>query len=77
MELEGSVENEIVIYPSEGPQNTYYKLNESGGKIGRHSANQIVIMEESVSRSHAEILYQENDFFIKDLESSTGSFIKI
>jgi pSer/pThr/pTyr-binding forkhead associated (FHA) protein len=61
----------------EGAQTTFYKLNEQGGTIGRHSANQIIIMEESVSRSHAEIVFRDQDFFIRDTKSSTGSFIKI
>jgi hypothetical protein len=30
-----------------------------------------------VSRSHAEIVFRMGDFFIKDLESSTGSFLKV
>jgi len=34
-------------------------------------------MEESVSRSHAEITSREGNFYIKDTKSSTGSFIKI
>jgi pSer/pThr/pTyr-binding forkhead associated (FHA) protein len=34
-------------------------------------------MEESVSRSHAEIEFREGNFYLKDTKSSTGTFIKI
>ena len=34
-------------------------------------------MEESVSRSHAEIKFRDNKFYLKDTKSSTGTFIKI
>lgn len=34
-------------------------------------------MEESVSRSHAEILFHDDTFFIKDLGSSTGSYFRV
>jgi pSer/pThr/pTyr-binding forkhead associated (FHA) protein len=34
-------------------------------------------MEESVSRSHAEIIFESGNFYLKDTKSSTGTFIKI
>tara|TARA_B110000503_G_scaffold116158_1_gene174997 strand:+ start:100 stop:255 length:156 start_codon:yes stop_codon:yes gene_type:complete len=34
-------------------------------------------MEESVSRSHAEITFSEGNFYLKDTKSSTGTFIKV
>ncbi len=37
----------------------------------------MVILEESVSRFHANIEFYKNDFFIKDVGSTTGTFIKI
>lgn len=37
----------------------------------------MVILEESVSRYHAEILFKSEDFYIKDIGSTTGSFLKI
>ena len=52
-------------------------MKEDGGKIGRHSSNQILILEESISRYHAEIVYHEKKFFIKDISSSTGTFVKV
>ena len=70
-------EQEIIIRPTEGIQTTFYSLKEAGGKIGRHSANEIVILEESVSRFHAEIAFKNKEFKIRDIGSTTGSFIKI
>jgi len=37
----------------------------------------MVILEESVSRYHAEILFKNEEFFIKDIGSTTGSFLKV
>lgn len=70
-------ENELIIQPTEGAQTTFYCIKDSGGKIGRHSSNQMVILEESVSRYHAEILFKNKDFFIRDIGSTTGTFLKI
>ncbi|CAK76878.1 unnamed protein product (macronuclear) [Paramecium tetraurelia] len=71
------ISNELIIQPTEGPQTNFYCIKESGGKIGRHSSNQILILEESISRFHAEIVFQDEDFFIKDIGSTTGTFIKV
>jgi pSer/pThr/pTyr-binding forkhead associated (FHA) protein len=34
-----------------------FVLKEKGGMIGRHAQNEIVILDEFVSRYHAEIIY--------------------
>ena len=52
-------------------------MKEQGAKIGRHSSNQILILDESISRFHAEIKFKDDTFFIKDTGSTTGTFIKI
>lgn len=70
-------ECELIIQPTEGTQTTFYCIKESGGKIGRHSSNQMVILEESVSRFHAEIVFKSKEFYIRDIGSTTGTFIKI
>lgn len=70
-------ECELIIQPTEGTQTTFYCIKESGGKIGRHSSNQMVILEESVSRFHAEIVFKNKEFYIRDIGSTTGTFIKI
>lgn len=69
---------ELIIQPVDGVQsNNFYCINENGGRIGRHSDNEIVILEESVSRYHALIEFKENKFYLLDRGSTTGSFIKI
>ena len=72
-----TADNELIIQPTEGAQTTFYCIKDSGGKIGRHSSNQMVILEESVSRYHAEILFKNKDFYIRDIGSTTGTFLKI
>ena len=69
--------NELIIQPSEGPQTSFYCIKESGGKIGRHSSNQILILEESISRYHAEIQFKNGEFYLQDIGSTTGTFIKV
>ncbi|EGR33735.1 hypothetical protein IMG5_041730 [Ichthyophthirius multifiliis] len=68
---------ELIIEPVEGVQANYFCIKEQGGKIGRHSSNQILILEESISRFHAEIEFKNNQFYLKDIGSTTGTFIKI
>ncbi|CAK85925.1 unnamed protein product (macronuclear) [Paramecium tetraurelia] len=75
--LVSKVQNELIIQPTEGPQTNFYCIKESGGKIGRHSSNQILILEESISRFHAEVIFQNEEFYIKDIGSTTGTFIKV
>ena len=67
----------MIIQPTEGAQTTFYCIKDTGGKIGRHSSNQMVILEESVSRYHAEIIFKNKDFYIRDNGSTTGTFLKI
>lgn len=69
---------ELIIQPVDGVNsNNFYCINESGGRIGRHSNNEIVIFEESVSRYHSVIECHENKFYLIDIGSTTGSFLKI
>lgn len=69
---------ELIIQPVDGAQsNSFYCINETGGRIGRHSNNEIVILEESVSRHHSIIEYKEDKFYLVDIGSTTGSFIKV
>jgi pSer/pThr/pTyr-binding forkhead associated (FHA) protein len=69
----------IVLKVVEGQQlNNVYLIGEQGARLGRHSAsNDIVISESFVSRKHCEISNKEFEFFLKDLGSTTGSFLMI
>lgn len=73
----GGKASELIIRPIEGKQTNFYYIKESGGKIGRHSVNEVVIYDESVSRHHAEITFMDNEFFLQDIGSTTGTYIKI
>lgn len=74
-----SEKNYIIINSIEGATEVSHTINEQGARIGRHSSNQIVIYDESVSRHHAEIFYDysSNMFYLKDIGSTTGTFLKI
>ena len=76
-QLKSKGKYELIIKPIEGIQTTFYSIKERGGKIGQHSVNQIVILEESVSAYHAQISFKNNKFFLKDIGSKSGTFIKI
>jgi len=54
-----------------------FTITTDGTQIGRHSTNQIVIFDESVSRYHADIFFQDEKFFLRDIGSTTGTFLKI
>lgn len=55
----------------------FYSIGEKGAKIGRQSNNEILIPDESISRFHAEISFDNGQFYIKDVGSTSGTFIKI
>lgn len=45
--------------------------------IGRNSKNEIHVVDENVSRFHAQIEYENRNYFIRDWGSSSGTFIRI
>lgn len=84
--------NEILVLKAVEGQllNNVYIVGENGASLGRHSAsNDIVISESFVSRRHCEIKYIAEDnpgssinpdssrFYIRDIGSTTGSFIMV
>ena len=70
-------EYELVIHQYDGPQTSFFSVKEEGAKIGRHSSNQILILDQSISRYHAQIKFDDGKFMLKDVGSTTGTFIKI
>ena len=38
-------EYELIIHQSDGPQTSFFSVKEEGAKIGRHSSNQILILD--------------------------------
>lgn len=51
-------------------------INKKRLHIGRHSDNDIRILSDKVSRQHAIIIYHENEFFIRDMNSKNGTFVQ-
>lgn len=43
--------------------------------IGRESSNDVIISHSLVSRKHAQIFVKNNDIFVKDLNSTNGTFL--
>ena len=52
-----------------------YKLKPGRNSLGRKPDNDIVIPDESASRTHAEIFCQEDSLVITDLTSTNGTFV--
>ncbi|CAD8097383.1 unnamed protein product [Paramecium sonneborni] len=75
--INNQIENQLILQPLESQQNNFYCIKQTGAKIGRHSSNQILILEENISRFHAEVIYQDSKFYIRDIGSTTGTYIKI
>ena len=67
----------MIIKSVELPNEQSHKISAKGSKIGRNSSNEIVIFDESVSRYHAQIFYKNEIFYLSDIGSTTGTFIKI
>lgn len=67
----------INVVSLEGPTDVNYHVSSEPVSIGRHSSNQISIIDESVSRHHAKIECDGAKFSLKDIGSTTGTFIKI
>ena len=69
----------LVLKAIEGTLNNHsYLIGKHGASMGRNSAsNDIVIGESFVSRKHCEIRYTSlsNQFTLKDLGSTTGTFL--
>lgn len=57
--------------------NSKYPITKDGGKFGRSPENDIVLSDKDVSRKHAEIFFLDDKFYLKDLNSSIGTFIKL
>lgn len=54
---------------------TRYELNAPLSHIGRGDHNDVVILDESVSESHAKIQRREDAWYIVDMESTNGTYV--
>jgi pSer/pThr/pTyr-binding forkhead associated (FHA) protein len=68
---------EMIVTTYEGPHANFYTIKDKITPIGRASHNAIIVMEESACKIHAEIIMSCGKFFIKDLGSDSGTFIKV
>ena len=66
----------IEVFIEKGPeQGRSFVLNDKTAQIGRSEANQVCLKEPSVSRKHAKIFRDNNQYFIEDLRSRNGTWI--
>lgn len=65
----------LELHITEGPlEGTTVTVGEEGLRLGRHTSNNLVIPEASISRYHCEIAFVNGSFSIRDLGSVTGTF---
>jgi len=56
-------------------QGQTFELYEGSQSIGRDPSNEVVILDESLSRNHARITVQAGQVWIEDLRSTNGTFV--
>ncbi len=69
------VHPQIRIKNKTSGQKQLFRLDQSKIGIGREPTNYIVLSSKAVSRNHAEILHEGEQFFIRDLASTHGTFL--
>jgi pSer/pThr/pTyr-binding forkhead associated (FHA) protein len=67
----------MLLRTIEAPQEEDYEITTSGITIGRNNIHRIQVNDDTSSRNHAKIFFQEDKFFIKDVGSLQGTYIKI
>ncbi|MFH1008388.1 MAG: FHA domain-containing protein [Candidatus Latescibacterota bacterium] len=63
----------VAMYPSE--KGTPFLLSSANVYIGRMAFNDIVIEDDRVSGQHAELSFEEGQFWIEDLGSTNGTYV--
>lgn len=58
-------------------QAKFYIIDDNGATLGRQADNSIAVIDEYISRFHAQIIFHQNTFYIRDLGSQCGTFIRI
>jgi serine phosphatase RsbU (regulator of sigma subunit) len=53
----------------------YLPLNKSIFTIGRKAENDLQMLSDTVSRQHAEIVYEDDNYYLKDIGSKRGTFV--
>lgn len=65
----------ISVKDQQTGQKKIYKMEQESIVIGRDRSNFIVLPSKGVSRSHAEIRFENGCFFVVDLESGNGTYV--
>jgi pSer/pThr/pTyr-binding forkhead associated (FHA) protein len=52
-----------------------FPISKESVKLGRDLENTLVLSDKAISRFHAEILFENNRFHLKDLNSTGGTFL--
>jgi len=65
----------LTAITSPGVDSGYVFDIQGESKIGRHAKNDIVIADKSVSRRHAEIYFDDNTYYLRDLGSRYGTIV--
>ena len=67
----------IKVFIAKGPeQGRSFVLKDSAATIGKDLASEICLNESSVSRKHA-VIHKDNDqYYVADLQSKNGTWIK-
>ena len=64
----------LQIFLPDGTETTH-DLPEEKTSVGRIAENQLHIPDDSVSSRHAEIIFENANFYVRDLESTNGTFV--
>ena len=64
----------LQIFFPDGSEITH-DLPEEKTSVGRISENQLHIVDDSVSSRHAEIIFENANFYVRDLDSTNGTFV--
>ena len=73
------IENKInlVLKSVDGQNEFQLVIRNEELTLGRHSSNQVVVSDETVSRNHAKIISEDFSYYLQDVGSTTGTFLKI
>jgi len=66
---------QLTIRKDGSEQPDILEFEQSRISIGRRGANQVQLIDASISRDHAEIIEDNGDYFVIDLNSGNGTFL--